>query len=114
MISFRFSTICFHVVLLLAAVGMLSSCDRSESSRSLGEIESYMDSHSDSRLDDLLAIDSAALQSPGDRMLYEVLLTQALDKAHESIASRDSVMQVAADWFSARSDPRLLPRSHQI
>lgn len=106
MIPFRFSTICFHVVLLLAAVGMLSSCGRSESSRSLGEIESYMDSHSDSRLDDLLAIDSAALQSPGDRMLYEVLLTQALDKAHESIASRDSVMQVAADWFSARSDPR--------
>ncbi len=65
-----------------------------------------MDSHSDSRLDDLLAIDSAALQSPGDRMLYEVLLTQALDKAHESIASRDSVMQVAADWFSDRSATR--------
>lgn len=106
MIPFRFSTICFHVVLLLAAVGMLSSCGRSESSRSLSEIESYMDSHSDSRLDDLLAIDSAALQSPGDRMLYEVLLTQALDKAHESIASRDSVMQVAADWFSDRSDTR--------
>ena len=112
MIPFRFSTICFHVVLLLAAVGMLSSCGRSESSRSLGEIESYMDSHSDSRLDDLLAIDSAALQSPGDRMLYEVLLTQALDKAHESIASRDSVMQVAADWFARRGDVRRAMLAH--
>ncbi len=104
MIPFRFSTICFHVVLLLVAVGMLSSCGRSESSRSLGEIESYMDSHSDSRLDDLLAIDSAALQSPGDRMLYEVLLTQALDKAHDSIAGRDSIMKVAADWFERHGD----------
>lgn len=112
MIPFRFSTICFHTVLLLAAVGMLSSCGRSESSRSLGEIESYMDSHSDSRLDDLLAIDSAALQSPGDRMLYEVLLTQALDKAHESIASRDSVMQVAADWFARRGDVRRAMLAH--
>ena len=94
------------VAVVFTSLLFLMSCGRSESSRELEEIRLYMDSHADSRIDDLLAIDPATLDGESDRMLYEVLLTQALDKAHESLASRDSVMQVAADWFSARSDTR--------
>ena len=94
------------VAVVFTSLLFLMSCGRSESSRELEEIRLYMDSHADSRIDDLLAIDPATLDGESDRMLYEVLLTQALDKVHESLASRDSVMQVAADWFSARSDTR--------
>lgn len=65
-----------------------------------------MYAHPDTRLDDLMDIDSAILSRTADRMLYEVLLTQAIDKAHGSLATRDSVMQVAADWFTGRSDTR--------
>lgn len=93
-------------IIIATLCSLLSACGSTEASRVLGEIEDYMYAHPDTRLDDLMDIDSAILSRTADRMLYEVLLTQAIDKAHGSLATRDSVMQVAADWFTGRSDTR--------
>ncbi len=93
-------------IIIATLCSLLSACGSTEASRVLGEIEDYMYAHPDTRLDDLIDIDSAILSRTADRMLYEVLLTQAIDKAHGSLATRDSVMQVAADWFTGRSDTR--------
>ena len=94
------------IILVLTALTLLTACGSTETARQLKEIDGYMDAHPDTRLDDLLAIDSSLITRTSDRMLYEVLLTQAIDKAHGSLATRDSVMQVAADWFTGRSDTR--------
>lgn len=94
------------IILVLTASTLLTACGPTETARRLKEIEGYMDAHPDTRLDDLLAIDSSLITRTSDRMLYKVLLTQAIDKAHGSLAARDSVMQVAADWFAERSDTR--------
>lgn len=93
-------------IIIATLCSLLSACGSTEASRVLGEIEDYMYAHPDTRLDDLMDIDSAILSRTADRMLYEVLLTQAIDKAHGSLATRDSVMQVATDWFTGRSDTR--------
>ncbi|WP_289757932.1 hypothetical protein [uncultured Duncaniella sp.] len=94
------------IILVLTALTLLTACGSTETARQLKEIEDYMYAHPDTRLDDLMDIDSAILSRTADRMLYEVLLTQAIDKAHGSLATRDSVMQVATDWFTGRSDTR--------
>lgn len=93
-------------IIIATLYSLLSACGPTEASRVLGEIEDYMYAHPDTRLDDLMDIDSTIISRTADRMLYEVLLTQAIDKAHGSIAARDSVMQVTADWFTGRSDTR--------
>lgn len=102
-------------VAVLAVVAFLAvaagSCAPDPARRALDRAEAVMDTHPDSALAIIRAIDTATLHGDESRALYALLLSQALDKNIIDIAS-DSVIAPAYEYYAL--DPETDPRRRML
>ena len=93
-----------YMFLVMSLSVMLIGCDQGGAARdALDRAERLMDSHADSALSILTAIDDNQLLSVSDRARFALLLTQSLDKNHLD-PSDDSLISVAVDYYSGTKD----------
>ena len=106
----EFFRIIRHIASMFVLV-VLAACSSSEPARrSLAAAEVLMDARPDSALMILQSISPASLGSDGGRALYDLLMTQALDKNYVDVTS-DSLIRPAVEYYENSSDKLRLMKS---
>ncbi len=103
-------TLRYTIFLIIAGVLMqvVGGCSHGPSHSRLLLAEGIMDDNPDSALIIVTAIDTNQLRSQGDRALYALLLTQALDKTYHDIASDSTIKKAVEYYYDHPDDARLM------
>ena len=98
----------FNLLPLFPAVSIIvllcGSCGKTQMSKSLSDIESYIDSRPDSALAAIRQIDTAALRGRAVKAKYSLLHAIALDKNYIDTADT-RIVQPAVDWYDRHGSP---------
>ena len=98
----------FNLLPLFPAVSIIvllcGSCGKTQMSKSLSDIESYIDSRPDSALAAIRQIDTAGLRGRAVKAKYSLLHAIALDKNYIDTADT-RIVQPAVDWYDRHGSP---------
>ena len=98
----------FNLLPLFPAVSIIvllcGSCGKTQMSKSLSDIESYIDSRPDSALAAIRQIDTAALRGRAVKAKYSLLHAIALDKNYIDTADT-RIVKPAVEWYDHHGSP---------
>lgn len=99
----KLKNILLQTVIVLTLIILPQACTNHETDPRLTEAEQMMEQAPDSALLILESMSQKDLKNEGDRALYGMLYTQALDKNHLPLQN-DTIISASADYYAKKSD----------
>ena len=100
-----------QILLISTLFIVFLSCSNCPIYKNLQEIETIMETHPDSALSLLQAIDTEAITTDRCRALHSLLLSQAYDKNYIDLTS-DSLISIAVNYYTDTDDQRHAMLAH--